>query len=52
MAPIGYSENIFTLIADIMIFHYHFIITDIIGMIVIVICLMIPVVLKLKEINK
>ena len=32
MAPITYLENVFTLMADIWLFHYHFGLTDVIGM--------------------
>ena len=47
MAPISYAENVFTLLADILVFNYHFIATDVLGMVVIVTCLAIPVVQKL-----
>ena len=46
MAPISYLENVFTLMADIWIFQYHFVITDIAGMLVIVACLAIPITLR------
>ncbi|CAI2374067.1 unnamed protein product [Moneuplotes crassus] len=46
MAPISYLENVFTLLADILIFHYHFVSTDVVGMIIIVICLAAPMILK------
>ena len=37
MAPINYSENVITLLADILIFNYQFVLTDAIGMTIIVI---------------
>ncbi|CAI2372988.1 unnamed protein product [Moneuplotes crassus] len=49
LAPIAYSENIFTILADIVIFNYHFIFTDMIGIVIIALCLVIPIVQKIKE---
>jgi len=34
VAPIMNIENLFTIIADIFFFHYHFVNTDLIGMVV------------------
>uniref|UniRef100_A0A7S3JG88 EamA domain-containing protein n=1 Tax=Euplotes harpa TaxID=151035 RepID=A0A7S3JG88_9SPIT len=48
MAPINYTENVFTLLADTILFNYHFITSDICGMAVIVACLVIPVVQKMR----
>ena len=48
MAPISYLENVFTLMADIWLFHYHFVSTDIFGMLVIVVCLAVPVTLQMS----
>ena len=52
MAPIGYAENVFTLLADAVVFNYHFILYDMLGIIVIVICLAIPIIIKLRESSK
>ncbi|CAI2374082.1 unnamed protein product [Moneuplotes crassus] len=49
MAPITYLENVFTVLADILIFHYHFIRTDVFGMILIVVCLCIPMFFDKKQ---
>lgn len=46
MAPISYLENVFTLMADIWLFQYHFVGTDIAGMLIIVACLAIPITLR------
>ena len=48
MAPISYSENVVTLLADALIFGYKFVLTDIVGILVIVVCIAIPVIQKLK----
>ncbi|CAI2372195.1 unnamed protein product [Moneuplotes crassus] len=48
LAPISYSENILTILADVLVFHYHFVMTDIIGIVIITFCLAIPIVLKEK----
>ena len=32
MAPISYAENVITILADVLIFNYHFILTDVAGM--------------------
>lgn len=47
MAPISYLENVFTLLADIFLFHYHFVSTDVIGMAIIVVWLLIPITVKI-----
>ena len=47
MAPISYLENVFTLLADIFLFHYHFVSTDVIGMVIIVVWLLIPITMKI-----
>ena len=52
MAPIGYAENVFTLLADAVVFNYHFILYDMLGIIVIVIFLAIPIIIKLRESSK
>ena len=52
MAPILYLENIFTLLTDILIFHYRFVMTDIIGIIIIALGLVIPLIVKYKKIHK
>ena len=49
MAPINYAENVFTLMADIILFQYHFIFSDVAGMFIIVAWLAIPVIQKLRE---
>ena len=49
MAPIGYLENVFTLLSDVILFHYNFILSDFMGMSVIVICLAVPLILKFKK---
>lgn len=36
IAPLSYTENVLTLLSDILIFHYHFVGTDIAGMSIIV----------------
>ena len=51
MAPLNYAENVFTLLADILIFNYKFISTDVLGMIVIVTCLAVPVIQKIIATN-
>ena len=52
MAPIAYLENIFSLFADIWLFQYKFILTDIFGMLVIVLCLAVPIVLQMLNKQK
>ena len=49
MAPINYAENVFTLLADVILFQYHFIFSDVAGMAIIIVCLVIPVIIKLRE---
>ncbi|CAI2372359.1 unnamed protein product [Moneuplotes crassus] len=48
LAICQYLENVFTLLADILIFSYAFTLTDILGIIVIVICISIPIVVHSK----
>jgi drug/metabolite transporter (DMT)-like permease len=48
MSAISYLENVFTILADIFIFSYHFEFTDVLGITIIVVCLVIPVLQKLK----
>jgi len=36
MAPIGYFENVLTLMADVIVFNYHFVLSDIGGIFIIV----------------
>ena len=52
MAPIAYLENIFTLLADLWLFEYKFIMTDILGMLVIVIWLAIPITIQMLNKKK
>jgi drug/metabolite transporter (DMT)-like permease len=39
LAPLTNLENVFTILADIFIFHYHLVETDIIGMVIVIICI-------------
>lgn len=52
MAPITYFENVITLLIDILVFKYQFVITDIIGMLIIVVCLMTPVAMDIMKESK
>ncbi|CAI2369359.1 unnamed protein product [Moneuplotes crassus] len=49
LSPIGYSENVLTILSDIVIFNYHFIMTDFLGIAIIILCLVIPLMLKSSE---
>ena len=48
MAPINYSENVITLLADIVLFNYHFVLSDLFGIVIIAVCIIVPVIMKFK----
>lgn len=48
LAPLMYTENVFTLLSDAFIFNYTFILTDYIGITIVTVCLLIPAIQKMR----
>ncbi|CAI2374178.1 unnamed protein product [Moneuplotes crassus] len=47
LSPLLYTENVFTLLSDALVFNYTFVSSDYIGILIVSVCLLVPVLVKL-----